>query len=108
MPGAPVSTQTRTASMTDGITPPRELRSVATLLTLTDRFAMEIRMQNSECRIQNAEFPLRRRSDVHLDGVDDLLAPAADFLDVLALEHDAQQWLGPGVAHEQSSVAFQA
>ena len=35
MPGAPASRQVSTASMTLGIVPPRELRSVAILLTLT-------------------------------------------------------------------------
>ena len=36
IPGAPASMHARTASITDGIRPPRELRTVATLLTLTD------------------------------------------------------------------------
>jgi hypothetical protein len=31
--------QVRTASITDGRVPPRELRTVATLFTLTDSFA---------------------------------------------------------------------
>jgi hypothetical protein len=39
MPGAPASTQTRTASSTDGTAPPREFRTVAILFTLTDSFA---------------------------------------------------------------------
>ena len=37
MPGAPAAMQTSTASRTLGTSPPRELRSVATLLTLTLR-----------------------------------------------------------------------
>ena len=36
IPGAPASMHVRTASITDGIRPPRELRTVATLLTLTE------------------------------------------------------------------------
>ena len=36
IPGAPASMHVRTASMTDGSWPPRELRTVATLFTLTD------------------------------------------------------------------------
>ena len=40
MPGTPASTQTRTASRTDGTAPPREFLRVATLLTLTDRRTM--------------------------------------------------------------------
>src|SRR5216117_3855316 len=39
IPGAPDSTQILTASSTDGTDPPRELRTVATLLTLTESFA---------------------------------------------------------------------
>ena len=35
IPGAPAATATRAASTTLGTAPPRELRSVATLLTLT-------------------------------------------------------------------------
>src|SRR5437773_6227317 len=37
--GAPESTQILTASSTDGTDPPREFRTVATLLTLTESFA---------------------------------------------------------------------
>ena len=39
MPGAPAFTHTSTACSTDGTLPPRELRTVATLLTLTESFA---------------------------------------------------------------------
>src|SRR5262245_53914993 len=44
MPGAPASTQALTASMTDGTLPPRELRIVATLLTLTDNRTIRARL----------------------------------------------------------------
>ncbi len=44
MPGAPASRHTSTASVTLGITPPREFRSVATLLTLTESFVMADRV----------------------------------------------------------------
>src|SRR5436853_318151 len=40
MPGTPAFTQTRTASITLGTFPPREFRSVATLLTLTESLIM--------------------------------------------------------------------
>ena len=34
--------QTRTASITDGSCPPRELRTVATLFTLTESLVMDV------------------------------------------------------------------
>jgi hypothetical protein len=37
MPGTPAAMHTSTASTTLGVRPPRAFRSVATLLTLTDR-----------------------------------------------------------------------
>src|SRR5262245_14949723 len=40
MPGEPAATQTRMASRTDGTRPPLELRTVATLFTLTESFTM--------------------------------------------------------------------
>jgi hypothetical protein len=40
MPGAPAAMHARAASTTLGICPPREFLIVATLLTLTDSFAM--------------------------------------------------------------------
>ncbi len=43
MPGTPASTHTLTASSTDGTVPPRELRTVATLLTLTESFVAVLR-----------------------------------------------------------------
>jgi len=40
IPAAPAFSTTRTASITLGIWPPRELRSVATLLTLTESWTI--------------------------------------------------------------------
>ena len=40
---------TFTASITEGVAPPRELRSVAILLTLTERLIIE--MQNATCKM---------------------------------------------------------
>src|SRR6476660_1768885 len=51
IPGAPASTHTPTASMTDGIRPPRELRTVATLLTFTDR------RTNENSQLPNSQLP---------------------------------------------------
>ena len=53
MPGAPAATQTRVASRTLGTSPPRELRSVATLLTLTLSLARE-RRASSELLLDGA------------------------------------------------------
>ena len=50
MPGAPASTIVRTASRTLGTRPPRELRSVATLLTLTLRRTMAAATRNVQAR----------------------------------------------------------
>ena len=55
--GAPASTQTPTASMTDGRRPPRELRTVAILLTLTESLTIEFRRLSSEFQLTP---PLRR------------------------------------------------
>jgi hypothetical protein len=41
MPGAPAAMHAVTAARTEGIVPPRELRRVATLLTLTLREIIE-------------------------------------------------------------------
>src|SRR6185436_7740680 len=42
MPGAPACTHTSAAATTDGITPPRALRTVATLLMLTESLIMTV------------------------------------------------------------------
>src|SRR6185503_5764573 len=89
IPGAPASTQTRTASRTSGEWPPREFLSVATLLTLTDNRAIRGRGASAEMALHH---------------VDDLLRPRADFVLVLAFEHHAQERLGAGVADEQTPV----
>src|SRR5579862_3092428 len=52
MPGAPASRQTSTACVTLGVLPPRELRSVAILLTLTERRIIRIRRHYSGFRLQ--------------------------------------------------------
>ena len=70
----PPFTHTRTASTTSGRCPPRELRSVATLLTLTLSFT----------------GPHPWSSQMLFDGVRDLGRPALNLLLVLALEHHAQ------------------
>ena len=89
IPGTPAATHTRTASITLGSVPPRELRSVATLLTLTLSLA---------CANQ-------RSSEMLLDGAGDLCSPVLDFLLVPSLEHDPHERLGPGISHQQAAVA---
>src|SRR5688572_28724440 len=78
MPGAPAATHAATASSTSGSLPPLELRSVATLLTLTDSF---------------------------IDGIDNLLRPSIDLLQVLPLEHHAEERFRSRVTDEQPAVA---
>jgi hypothetical protein len=51
--GDPAATQARTASRTDGTAPPREFRTVATLLTLTDKWTIT---RNAKCKFQNAKL----------------------------------------------------
>src|ERR671912_633846 len=84
MPGEPASMHTRTASITEGMRPPRELRTVATLLTLTESLGK-----------------------VFLHDACDLVCPPLNLRVVLALEHDAEQRLGPGIPHQQAAVAGQ-
>src|SRR4030095_4578162 len=45
IPGEPASRHTCTASVTDGTRPPRELRTVATLFTLTDSLITRVNSQ---------------------------------------------------------------
>src|SRR5690242_15593894 len=89
IPGAPAAMQTSTASRTFGSRPPRELRSVATLFTLTESFVLSL----------SKMFPY---------DIDDLLGPAADLVLLLSLEHHAQQRLGSGVADQQAALAGDA
>ena len=67
-----------TASRTLGMRPPRELRSVAILLTLT---------RGGPFRLPSAQLLL--------DHVHDVLGPRAKVSFVLAFEHHAQQRFGP-------------
>src|SRR5687768_14685675 len=129
MPGAPASIQTRAASITDGTRPPRELRTVATLLTLTESLIMKCKMQNSTCKPQNANltwahdallhlascilhfeycilhFELHRHSNVLADRIDDLLTEPADLGLVPAFQHHPQQRLGARIPHEQPPLS---
>ncbi len=91
MPGAPAATHVSTASSTLGTAPPRELRSVATLLTLTD----------------SADHALHLRRAFARTRFGDLLGPRLDRRLILALDHDAQQRLGAGVAHEHAAAAVE-
>src|SRR5262245_17408001 len=100
MPGAPASTQTRTASQTDGTWPPREFRTVATLLTLTDRWIIGYG--------SSPEPSGSRRRRVFLDGIRDFIRPAVDLRSIAPLQHDAQQRLGARIADEQPTVTDEA
>src|SRR5262249_21653328 len=90
MPGAPASTQTFAASSTDGSRPPRELRSVATLLMLTDSFTM-------------AALDARGRT-VARHGVRNLLGACGDLGGVAAFQHDPQQRFCSRVTDEQAPL----
>src|SRR5262249_22584891 len=59
MPGTPAATHTRTASRTLGADPPREFRSVAILLTFTERRIMTVRVLGAGCWVLSAggEWP---------------------------------------------------
>src|SRR3989442_714355 len=76
MPGAPAATHTSAASTTLGTHPPREFRSVATLLMLMERRTIQ---------------HFLRSPKVFFDDVDNLLSPAANLVLVPPLEHHAQQ-----------------
>src|SRR5262245_57822297 len=89
MPGAPACRHVSTARVTLGSSPPRELRSVATLLTLTDR------------RIMN--WSPDRPPDRHAS----FFRPRLHGRLILALDHDAEQRLGARVAHEQPASAVE-
>src|SRR6187402_454212 len=54
IPGAPASRHVTTAAVTLGTRPPREFRSVATLLTLTERLIIANRVQYSPWRTWGA------------------------------------------------------
>src|SRR6187401_1000798 len=76
IPGAPASRHVVTASVTLGTFPPRELRRVAILLTLTDRL-MGMGL-----------------GDGRPHGVGYFLGPRLNRRLILALNHDAKQRLG--------------
>ena len=67
MPGAPAATHVGDSLEHVGSLPPLELRSVATLLTLTDSF---------------------------IDGIDNLMGPPLDLLQILPFQHHAQERFG--------------
>src|SRR5471030_1196408 len=103
IPGVPAATQTSTASSTLGASPPRELRSVATLFTLTERRIMISSQRSAICNQQFAVCnPLAR---VFLDRLDDFLRPGADLVFVAPFDHHAEQRLGARVPHEQPPLA---
>src|SRR5713101_8449130 len=98
IPGAPAATHTSTASSTLGTRPPREFRSVATLLTFTEsrviavpRSRFAARRSNEERRTTHHE---RYSPEMLLDDVDDFLRPDADLVLMPAFEHHAQERLG--------------
>ena len=96
MPGTPASRHTCTASSTLGADPPRELRSVATLLTLTDRRVMR------SFRFQALG---QGSAELALHDVDDFLRPGVYLGLTAAFQHDAQKRFGPGVPDENPSLS---
>src|SRR6185503_5186238 len=94
MPGAPASTQTFTASSTDGTVPPREFLSVATLLTLTESL-----INSSRLRAQSFS------RQALTDRVGDFLRPRGDLALILSLDHDAKQRFGSGITNQETTVA---
>src|SRR5438067_2888457 len=102
MPFTPASTQTATASITRGILPPREFRTVAILLTFTDRQIMNvINVASGHLVIDwslNDQTTRRLGAQIRRHGVHDFLGPGANFVLVLSFQHDAQEWLRPRIA----------
>ena len=78
-----------------GTRPPRELRSVATLLTLTERLIIDQGRAHSAL------------GDCRSHGVGDFLGPRLHRRLILALDHDAQQRLGARIAHEHAAAAVE-
>src|SRR4029079_1755213 len=91
IPGAPAATAISTARSTLGSSPPRELRSVAILLTLTER----------EIMTRQRQVSLPQRSP---DRVCDLFGPRLHGRLIASFDHDAQQRLGPGVTDEEATL----
>src|SRR4026209_379442 len=91
IPGDPLATVTRTASMTLGMRPPRELRTVATLFTFT-----------------LSRKPVATSAQKLLYCAGDLGRPSLDLVLVPSLEHDPQQRLGARIPDQQPSVSAQS
>src|SRR5262245_14876523 len=108
MPGTPAARQTLTASMTLGTSPPRELRRVATLLTLTESLITVVRRSRFVVRRSRSSFrfvvPRTMLSEVFANDVRDLLRPRLNLFRTLAFDHHAKQRLGTGIAHEQPTL----
>src|SRR5690606_31572927 len=88
---APAARHVSTARITEGSGAPRELRSVATLLTLTDSSTIS-------CHPSGEMF------------ADDGLDPSGPSVDDVLrgpFDHDAQQRLGPGIAHEHPPLSVE-
>src|SRR5262245_17662645 len=100
MPGAPAARHTSTASRTLGTRPPREFRSVSTLLTFTERRTI----QRCEGQ-QNARQP-SGCSQLLSNDVDDVPGPAPDLRLVLPFYHHACERLGSRVPYQQSAFAL--
>src|SRR4051812_25838463 len=105
IPGAPAARHVSTASGTLGTSPPRELRSVATLLTLTDRRIMK-RTKSMAWTIDGSGhrrwIGVRQSSQRHPYRFRNFLGPRLNGGLILALDHDAQERFGAGVAHQQA------
>src|SRR5262245_57607111 len=96
MPWAPAARHTSTASSTRGTRPPRELRSVATLFTLTERRIIEL---------ENGTGPEDWLPEVLLRDVHDFLRPGANFRLSCSFEHHTEDRLGSGIANQQTSLS---
>src|SRR5688572_8276016 len=106
MPCAPARRHSYTASSTDGTRPPREFRSVATLLTFTDSLiTSKPKFQSPNPNLGFAIWSLGFY--VLFDGVHDFLAPLPDFPLVAPLQHHPKERLGSGIADQQPSVSRQ-
>src|SRR6187455_3351734 len=103
MPGAPAARQVLTAAMTLGSLPPREFLSVATLLTLTESTVIFF----GTISLGPSSWPALASRQRAAHRVGDLFGPRLHGRLIFALKHDAQQGLGPGVAHEHAPAAGQ-
>src|SRR5690349_4767140 len=87
MPGAPASTQTFTASSTEGTVPPREFLIVATLLTFTESLTK-----------------LYGSGEVLADRLGNLLCPRRNLALILPFDHDAKQRFGSRISDQKPTV----